>query len=98
PPIVGGEVRVRAFVELGALTPDDVTVEVVAGTVSEEGELRQVRRFALAHSGVDGQTQRFEAAIELPRAGSFGYTVRVVPRHPMLASDAELGLVAYPRG
>jgi len=30
----------------------------------------------------------------LDRAGAFGYTVRVVPRHPLLVSSAELGLVA----
>jgi glycogen phosphorylase len=29
----------------------------------------------------------------LPVAGSVGYTVRVLPDHPMLASEAELGLV-----
>ncbi len=98
PPVVGDDVRVRAFVELGPLSPEDVTVEVVAGTITEEGDLRQARRFALGHAGAEGSDHRFEAAIELPAAGTFGYTVRVVPRHPMLASDAELGLVAYARG
>ena len=28
--------------------------------------------------------------------GPFGYTVRVLPKHPLLASRAELGLVTYP--
>jgi starch phosphorylase len=98
PPIVGDEVRVRAFVELGALSPADVTVEVVAGTITEEGDLRHTRRFALEPVGAEGTAQRFESAIEMPAAGTFGYTVRVVPKHPMLASDAELGLVAYAKG
>jgi glycogen phosphorylase len=40
---------------------------------------------------VDGS---FEGTVPLGRAGSFGYNVRVVPRHPLLASTAELGLVA----
>jgi len=35
----------------------------------------------------------FAATTPLPVAGSVGYTVRVLPHHPMLASDAELGLV-----
>lgn len=30
----------------------------------------------------------------LPVAGAVGYTVRVLPNHPMLAADNELGLVA----
>ncbi|WP_413319509.1 alpha-glucan family phosphorylase [Agrococcus sp. 1P02AA] len=98
PPVVGDDVRVRAFVELGELRPEDVTVEVVAGTISEEGELRRARRFPLEPVDADGAAHRFESAISLPRAGTFGYTVRVVPRHEMLASDAELGLVAYAKG
>ena len=32
----------------------------------------------------------------LRRPGPFGYTVRVVPRHPLLATSAEMGLVTYP--
>ena len=103
PPVVGEQVRVRGFVELGRLSADDVTVEVMAGTVSEEGDLRHARRFPLQpvgreSSGHDSSVQRFESAIELPLAGTFGYTVRVVPKHEMLASDAELGLVAYAKG
>ncbi|MCH1882783.1 alpha-glucan family phosphorylase [Agrococcus sp. ARC_14] len=98
PPIVGDDVRVRAFVELGSLTAEDVAVEVVGGTVSEEGELRHARRFPLDEMSVEGSVHRFESAIGLPLAGTFGYTVRVVPRHAMLASDAELGLVTYPKG
>jgi glycogen phosphorylase len=35
----------------------------------------------------------FATTTPLPVAGSVGYTVRVLPHHPMLASDAELGLI-----
>ena len=34
------------------------------------------------------------ATVELRRTGPFGYTVRVLPTHPALASAAEMGLVA----
>ena len=39
---------------------------------------------------------RYSGEAELYRAGPFGYTVRVLPSHPLLASRAELGLVAVP--
>jgi starch phosphorylase len=32
----------------------------------------------------------------LGQPGPFGYTVRVLPRHPLLAAPAELGLVRLP--
>jgi glycogen phosphorylase len=43
-----------------------------------------------------GPQARFRGAVELSLPGPFGYTVRVLPRHPLLASRAELGLVTYP--
>jgi len=44
--------------------------------------------------GAGDGPQLFTGSIVLDRAGAFGYTVRVVPRHPLLVSAAELGLVA----
>ncbi len=41
-------------------------------------------------------TVRYAGDARLGRPGPFGYTVRVVPCHPLLASTAELGLVTYP--
>lgn len=34
--------------------------------------------------------------LTLDRTGSFGYTVRVLPAHRLLADNADLGLVALP--
>ena len=42
---------------------------------------------------IDG-TSRFEGEVPLERTGGFGYTVRVLPKNDLLASPAELGLVA----
>jgi glycogen phosphorylase len=36
---------------------------------------------------------RFAATGPLPHAGALGYTVRVLPRHELLATPAELGKV-----
>ena len=40
-----------------------------------------------------GTGYRYEAQLPLTRSGAVGYTVRVLPRHELLASPAELGLV-----
>ena len=40
---------------------------------------------------------RYAGEVPLDRPGPFGYTVRVLPSHPLLASRAELGLVTYPQ-
>lgn len=102
-PHVGDELRLRAYVELDGLSPDDVAVEVVYGRSRTDESIEGVRRTALAPEPGDGGSdaapgsgaQRlYTGTVVLDRAGAFGYTVRVVPRHPLLVSPAELGLVA----
>jgi glycogen phosphorylase len=43
------------------------------------------------------ETVRYSGEVSLDRPGPFGYTVRVLPWHPLLDSRAELGLVTYPQ-
>jgi starch phosphorylase len=88
-PQVGDSLHVRANVDIDGLSPDDVAVEVVYGRARDGDRLVDLNHATL--SFVDGA---FEGTVPLDRAGSFGYNVRVVPRHPLLASEAEMGLVA----
>jgi starch phosphorylase len=39
---------------------------------------------------------RYIGEAELGEPGPFGYTVRVLPSHPLLSNSAELGLVTVP--
>ena len=92
-PQVGDKLRVRAFVHLGALRPDEVSVQLVCGRASQADLLTDVEIVELANDLADGQRYGFEGAAEMGRTGSFGWTVRVLPRHPGMATPAELGLV-----
>jgi glycogen phosphorylase len=44
-----------------------------------------------------GGLARYSGEVPLDQPGPFGYTVRVLPNHPLLDSRAELGLVTYPQ-
>jgi len=94
-PEVGGGLDLEVFVSLGDLSPDDVEVQVVHGRVKGEDDLvtTAIADLVLAESYEAGR-HRFEGRLVLDRPGPFGYTVRVLPKHPGLASSAELGLVA----
>ena len=96
-PVVGAPMTVRAVVSLGGLDPADVAVEAVVGRVDETEELGDSVTVPMKHVGpVDGDaagTERFEAVVQLPHAGLTGYTVRVLPSNPLLASPVELGKV-----
>jgi glycogen phosphorylase len=90
---VGTKIHVSALVRLGELTPDDVQVQLVSGRVSGDDQLSELRVSPfLPGVGVDGGLRRYEGWVEARRAGAIGYTVRVVPYHPLLASPAEMGL------
>jgi starch phosphorylase len=98
-PQVGEQLHVRAFVELGDLGPEDVAVELVHGRARAGDTLSDIEHEPLTLESRDlGQPAVFAGSVSFDRAGSFGYTVRVVPSNPALASSAELGLVAVPAG
>jgi len=101
-PHVGDQLQLRAYVELDGLSADDVTVEVVYGRSRDDDTIDGVQRAPLAPADVTDASataapsgpRLYTGTVVLDRAGAFGYTVRAVPRHPLLRSPAELGLVA----
>jgi starch phosphorylase len=95
-PQVGDTLHVRAQVDLGGLSAQDVAVEVVYGRARTSDSLVDTHHAALelTTGGLTGSVATFAGTVPLGRAGSFGYNVRVVPRHPLLASAAEMGLIA----
>ena len=94
-PQVGDRVEIRAFVSLGALSPDDVDVRIVHGRATPADTLVDVKTAQLTHAEeYEGGRHRYEGTLTLRRTGPFGYTVRVLPKADNLADPAELGLVA----
>lgn len=91
-PELGDNLLLRAEVELGELSPADVDVQAVYGRVDESDHLREIRTVSMQPVGT-GEHHRFEGAVPLAVTGAFGYTVRVLPRHGLLATPAELGVV-----
>ncbi|HET6625839.1 MAG TPA: alpha-glucan family phosphorylase [Nocardioidaceae bacterium] len=96
-PELGATLEVAVFASLGDLTPDDVDVQVVHGRIRHDDDLvaTHTESLALAETYEAGR-HRFEGRVALSQTGPFGYTVRILPKHPMLASPAELGCVALP--
>ena len=93
-PVVGAPMTVRASVELAGLKPDDVVVQAVVGRVDDTEQLADPVTVSMAHDGsTDADGDRFEAIVALPSAGLLGYTVRVLPRHELLNSSAELAKI-----
>jgi starch phosphorylase len=94
----GTPLTVRASVALGDLSPQDVAVQVVYGRAGEADEIAnpQVSELSPEPGTADSGAIRYSGVVQLGRPGPFGYTVRVLPSHPLLADPAETGLVSLP--
>jgi starch phosphorylase len=87
----------RALVHLGDLSPDDVEVQAAYGKVDDSDEIAEPMIIPMELAGAaDDGLQRYETQLPLKQTGAYGYSVRVFPAHPLLASSAELGLIATP--
>jgi starch phosphorylase len=101
PTDVGGHRTVRATVALGDLSPDDVEVQLLHGPVSDTDELVATTTVPMARLGPLGDSgdrrrpSGYEGSFVCDRAGSYGYTVRVVPSHPDLRDYTEVGCVTW---
>ena len=96
-PEVGNTLSLRVFVSLGELVPADVEVQVVHGRVDDADRIVDGTVAPLKAGRRDEHGRWFyEGSLALDRTGPFGYTVRVMPTHGLLASPAELGLIAVP--
>jgi starch phosphorylase len=95
---LGSTLSLRVRVALGGLGPDDVEVQAVAGRVDEGDRITDGVAVPLKPAGsADPEGRRlYEGPLALDRTGPFGYTVRILPAHRLLAGSAELGLVAVP--
>ena len=97
-PLLGSKLTLTATVQLAGLSPDGVSVQAVLGRVDSGDVLQDPVTVDMSHTGTAGNgNEIFSTTTPLPLAGAVGYTVRVLPRHPMLAASSELGLVALAR-
>ncbi|BCM69570.1 MULTISPECIES: glycosyltransferase family 1 protein [Streptomyces] len=95
---LGTTVGLRVRVALGTLTPDDVEVQAVSGRVDAEDRITDATVVPLKPTGTPDLEGRllYEGPLSLDRTGPYGYTVRILPTHRLLASNAEMGLVTVP--
>ncbi|KOT27615.1 glycogen phosphorylase [Streptomyces caelestis] len=95
---LGSTLGLRVRVGLGGLKPEDVEVQAVSGRVDGEDRIADATAVPLKPVGAPDPEGRwvYEGPLALDRTGPFGYTVRILPGHRLLASGAEMGLVAVP--
>lgn len=90
------EVEFRVRVALGPLSADDVTVQVCLGSAGAQGRIEDYDAITMAAQGrTDGGLEEYVVRAQFGKSGLNGYTVRVLPRHPHLATPHVPGLVRW---
>ena len=97
---LGRPVEVCAQVFLDALSPEDVSVEIVTGRVNADGDITNFFTTPMhAAEQKDPGSYRFESMIEPgSRSGLYGYAIRVLPKHPDLVSAFLPGRILWACG
>ena len=93
--IVGERLHVTATVALGSLEPEDVAVELCHGRIDSLGGLVETTRQPMEFVSRDEGSALFEFDIRAEASGRSGFSVRVVPHHPLLSSGIYPGLISW---
>jgi len=93
---VGEEMVFEARVHLGALAPEDVTVEIYYGPLDHMGEFTDRTTHPLEPAqDLGGKVWLFKNTVTCRNTGKFGYTIRVTPSQKRLANPFVLGLICW---
>ena len=92
----GDSLTVTAAIELGSLVPEELTVELYYGAVSNQSRsIEQARRADMKPVGRDGSGYLFQVKVECADTGWQGHTVRILPKHQALVHPYRTGLIKW---
>lgn len=93
---VGDSFDVRAWVQSGPLSPQDLAVQVCIGRVNDSREIVGATTLPMTQEGTAGSDGLlFRVSIPCQTSGTQGLTVRVMPHHEDLAHPHETALVLW---
>ena len=94
---VGKDFPVKVRVSLGSIRPEEVDVQLYYGLVDNLGEVNDPKTASLQASATNdsSRTMLFAGSVPCRSSGQFGFTVRVLPKHPNLPNALEPGLVTW---
>jgi len=93
---VDDDYRVKVKVQLGELTPEDVSVEIFCGPVDENRAIEEGNSLKLDYvEGDGGGASVFAGKIPLKSSGLFGFSARVRPSYEKYSASQEAGWLVW---
>jgi starch phosphorylase len=92
--VPGQEVKIKAKVRLGSITASDIEVQICHGAIDQNNHLEALTCIPMELES-NGDEALFKGVVKVEDSGRFGYTVRVIPTHPLLGNPLRIGLVKW---
>ena len=95
--VAGSQITVTCEVYLPNIDEENADVQVYFGQFLENGTVRNVSTTTMSKIAENKEEHRYvyEATLDLKTGGNFGYTFRVMPKHPMLVDEEDMNMVKW---
>ena len=95
--VAGSQITVNCEVYLPNIDEENTDIQVYFGQFLDNGTVRNVYTETMnkISENKDEHKYTYEAVLDLKTGGNFGYTFRVMPKHPMLVDSENLNLVKW---
>lgn len=93
----GNKIEVNCKVILPDIEVENITVEVYAGRITDNGTIENITIMPMELVDKDDENREytFKAKLELTTGGNYGYTFRVMPKHEMILDAENLNLIKW---
>jgi starch phosphorylase len=92
---IGEKLNIEVELGLGPLSPSDLAVDIYYGPVDSKAEFLDRSTYPLKICSHKEGKGVFCGEIPCGTVGRFGFRVRVLPSHPLLANPYSLGLILW---
>ena len=93
----GNNIDVMCNVHLPNINVENVQAQVYYGRILDSGTVENISiiPMKLINSEENTKDYTFAAKIELNSGGNYGYTFRIMPKHPMLLDAENMDLIKW---
>ncbi|MHC4757333.1 MAG: alpha-glucan family phosphorylase [Planctomycetota bacterium] len=92
---VGYKLNIKALLQLGPISPDDISVEVYHGPIDAWGNIKDGSIMELELNPAKELEYWFEGVLPCKSSGRQGLAVRVLPKHPDMVDVYEPGMIIW---